>query len=104
MNTHKLILKCQGNQIPDIGRLQTLVDKILENPQIEYFGRNGRRLYSNPRAKMESLKGKFFLQFSFRHLLQLDTVHAFAIIKTALQNGMVRCIRKEGDGLEIILP
>ncbi|RZJ71599.1 hypothetical protein [Flavobacterium sp.] len=104
MNTHTIILKCKGNKMPDLSRLESCFDAIMENPQIEYFGRNGRRLYSNPKAIMESLNGKFFLQFSFRHLLQLDSVHAFAIIKSALKNKMVRKISNEGDALEVILP
>lgn len=104
MNTHTVIIKCDGSTIPDTSRLAPCLDSILENPQLEYFGRNGRRLYSNPKAIMESLKGKFFIQFSFRHLLQLDSSHAIAVIRAALNMNMVKLIKREGDGIEVVLP
>ena len=103
MNTHTVIFKCNGAAVPEISRFASYMDALFKNPQMEYFGRNGRRLYSNQKALMESLKGKFFIQFSFRHLLQLDSDHAIAVIKAALKMGMVRLIRKEGDGIEVVL-
>ncbi|MBD3583125.1 hypothetical protein [Flavobacterium selenitireducens] len=104
MNTHTVIIKCQGTVIPDLCRLEACVDAILKNPNIEYFGRNGRRLYSNPKAIMENLNGKFFIRFSFKHLLQLDSSHALAVIKAALKMNMVKRINKDGDGIDVVLP
>lgn len=95
---------CEGDSIPSVDNLEGFIIAQLKRAKVEYFGRNGARLYSNPKAIMESLKGKFFIQVSFGHLLKLDPVHAFAVIKAALKMGMVKVIKCEGDGLEVILP
>lgn len=104
MNTHTIIIKCRGNEIPDLARLHESMDSFLNNPQMEYFGRNGNLLYSNPKGLMKSLKGRFFIRFSFRHLLQLDSSHAMAVIRAALKMNMVKFIRRAGDGIEVVLP
>lgn len=104
MHTHTIILKCQGNTIPDATRLEAILEAVVKNPQIEYFGHNGRRVYSNQKAVMESLKGKFFVQFSFHHLLKLDSLHSLALIKSAIKMGMVKMIRRNCDAIEVVLP
>jgi|GEM_PF-6948290 len=103
MNTHTIIFKFSGKILPEISCLKKHASNYLTNSKIEYFARNGRRLYSNPQGLMENLSGKFFIKFSFQHLLQLDTTHALAVIRAALELGMVKKVRQTGNGLDVML-
>ena len=102
MNTHTLIIKCNGSSMPASGEVGKFVENELEKPSIEYFGRNGKRLYSNPKGITESLEGKFFVIITFGHLLNLDAIHAVGVIRAALQMNLSRTIRRETDGIDII--
>lgn len=104
MNTHTLILKCTGLPTHEVSNLESFLESRLRKGRMEYFGRNGLRLYSDPNAIMESLKGKFFIQVSFGHLLQLDSVHALAVIRAALKSGMVKMVKRASDGFDVVLP
>ncbi|RZJ66723.1 MAG: hypothetical protein EOO50_08500 [Flavobacterium sp.] len=103
MITHTLIFKCKLDQLPDPQNVGDFLIDELDHPRLFYFGRDGKRVTGNTKKFITRLKDTFYVKVSFHHLLKLDPIHSFAVIKEALRKGFITKFTYDENQLNVIL-